>query len=358
MAINQSIQNLIGSNRQLSPTDIRNMFFYYYSRTPTDADVKFWENKPSGQLAGALERGARLNKDKSEFQEAGFFKDVVQEEQRAAPSVTEPEDVVEPTIPGATPGFTQEEFPTWEEVTQGIDLSKIPKNDLEFARFSYEIATDKDKERARQMLTALTRATQIAEPIFKQQINIATEYLRNTLAGDQLSFESQEIDLQQKIQDITEDLEFNRDQLTLEQQADLAREKRRHENQLTQTVQNLAARGFGQSTMAIKARQQVEAEHQDIVESSQRKFDRALRSEETQAERGIRGAGLGVERLGAARDIRLGGQALRAEELFGTELFPSQQFPGITPLGGAEGSLRQQFRGDIQGFTKDLLSFS
>lgn len=82
MAINTSIQQLITSDRVMqSNEDINNMFYYFYGRLATPAEMAYWKGKTTGTLYHAfVPNGANGQPDYSRvgnYQNAGFYKDVV-----------------------------------------------------------------------------------------------------------------------------------------------------------------------------------------------------------------------------------------------------------------------------------------
>lgn len=66
-----NIQSLINSGRQLSTTDVDNMFYYFYGRSATNDEKNYWSKKTSNNLFKALQPNA------SQFTNAKYYKDVI-----------------------------------------------------------------------------------------------------------------------------------------------------------------------------------------------------------------------------------------------------------------------------------------
>jgi hypothetical protein len=206
-----------------------------------------------------------------------------------------------------------------------------------------------DKESQQKLLDALTEAQKQADPYFAEIINITKENLIQTLKGYQGDYDYQEKTLQDNINRIKTDLATKTGDLSIDQQAELARQARSYENDLGTLRENAASAGLSFSTKRAEAESRLTTESQDIVESTKTKYMREGRDLETLAARGESDA---IAKIAEYKRI-LGEQqmtALRAtESKLGTVGLPS--LPGLqpsaVPITGVTGSLYEDKIRDI-----------
>jgi hypothetical protein len=184
---------------------------------------------------------------------------------------------------------------------------------------------------------ALESAITLADPYFKQKLLIAQEEIKQSVGATTGDFESNKKTLDEKIKNINEDLIYNKDQLTIEEQADLSTQKRNYENQLFQLQQGMAEAGLAFSSPRAKAESLLSAENQGVVTSTQRKFARMQREQDVGATRGLLTNQQALADLSRRKEEILKKTSLIGEESVGSKNLPN--IPGVSPMGGIVGDI-------------------
>ncbi|HIH47159.1 TPA: hypothetical protein HA297_02580, partial [Candidatus Woesearchaeota archaeon] len=272
-----------------------------------------------------------------------------------------------------------------EEILQSPEYQALTDEQKELAQFAYNIQKEEDVLRKIRAEAALAEAIKLADPVFKSQLRILQDELQrgissqiasNTESRQQLV---QQIDflrtqgnlqeaeslaitldqaqrenssreaqvgaeiarIQRGIANIQEDLTFNRGQIGIEEQAQLARQVRQYEQQLTQTQEAAVDAGLGFSSIRAEAEKRLGEELGDISESTRRQAMRDIRNLEVTSSRKQQEAEFSqtdLERRSAEQQLEL---ARRTEQVVGSEKLPS----GLLPTGqntlGIRGSITE-----------------
>jgi hypothetical protein len=212
-----------------------------------------------------------------------------------------------------------------------------------------DVALQQDAE------AALESAITLADPYFKQKLLVAQEEIKQSVATTTGDYDSSKKSLDEKIKNINEDLVYNKKELSLDEQEDLATQKRNYENQLYQLQQGMAESGLAFSSPRARAESLLSAENQGVVTSTQRKFARAQRDQDVGSARDLLSSQNALADLARRKSEILKKTSLIGEESVGSKNL--QDIPGVNKMGGivgdiayAKGSAIEKLTGGKQGW--------
>jgi len=125
---------------------------------------------------------------------------------------------------------------------------------------------------------SLVLAGQAVGPYWQEQMDIITQQLGYALGTMDENFENQHDWLLKQIDKIENDLEYESEYLTLEQQSALARQKEKYGIQVEQMQENMASRGLSGSSIKAKTAQRLKIADEDVIESTTRHYNRLMRN--------------------------------------------------------------------------------
>jgi len=212
----------------------------------------------------------------------------------------------------------------------------------------HNVLKENDKEKQEILAQALDDATAQADPYFAEKIRMAQDELKRALGEGAGDFTSKKRDLETRISQIGEDLATGKERLGIDQQAELARQKRTYEYQLENLIEGASHKGLTFSTKRALAESRLKTEQTDITESTKREFQRKIGDLQKAASRGD------TEAQNLLKDYeRMYGEDVTAlirgtEATVGTEGLPTlPDLPGLGPMGGITGSLAEDKQMDI-----------
>ena len=227
-------------------------------------------------------------------------------------------------------------------------FKQLSPDEQEYMVNYYNVLALQDEENQKILSEALTEAQKSADPYFAEKMRMAQDELTRALGQQKGDFGSQKRDLELKIDQIQEDLTTGRERLNIDQQAELAKQKRQYEFQLEDLIETARHRGLTFSTKRALAESRLGKEQADIVESTKRTFQRKISDLQLKASRGD------VAAKNLLKDYeRLYGENVTslirtAEARLGTEGLPEIPIiSGVSPLGGVVGSLAEEKQVDI-----------
>ena len=287
------------------------------------------------------------------------------------PKIGEPGALIGPTWPVDTAPPPSTEISPAQAVQQLADTSKLPANitDADW----YKILTPEQKNLValnyNAMISgnetlkadaqkALDEAVKWADPYFREQIRIVQDELLRGVTGTAADAQAQVGRLQTRMNQLKEDLTFNREQLTLEQQAEMAAQLSKYQGDLQNLQMTLTEAGLAFSSPRQQAEQQLAAQQAEIAESTGRKFRRSLREIETGTLRQTQEAAQQI-----ADVTRKGGESIieqlrKTEQQIGTAKLPTVsgiKGQEVTSLGGVTGTIEEQRQRAILDLQKTLL---
>jgi len=236
--------------------------------------------------------------------------------------------------------------PDWLENNEGFQ--QLSPDQQRYVVNFYNVLTIDDEERQKRYVEALEEAKASADPYFAEMVRIAQSELLTALGEQKGDFASQDRDLKLKIEQINEDLATGKGRLSVDQQAELSRRKRQYEVGLENLQEEARTRGLTFSSKRSLAESRLAQEQSDIVESTKRTFQRKIEDLQMASARGE------TEATNLLKDYeRVYGENITkltrgTEKVLGTEGLPDlSEFPGVKPLTGVSGSLKEEKAKDI-----------
>ena len=222
----------------------------------------------------------------------------------------------------------------------------------------YNVLTIQDEESQKILVQALQDAKDQADPYFAEKIRMAQDELTRALGGQAGDFASNKRDLELRIDQIGEDLKTGKDRLSVDQQSELARQKRSYEYQLEGLVESASHKGLTFSSKRALAEGRLATEQTDIVESTKREFQRRITDLQQAASRGE------VEAQNLLEDYeRTYGESVTSlirtsERYVGTSGLPDlPELEGVSPLGGVVGTMAEDKMRDIKQRADSLAKY-
>jgi hypothetical protein len=365
MPINASVQNLINLNRQLTATDVNNMFYYYYGRTATSAEKSYWSKKTSQQLSSALTPNA------DQFTNSGYYKDTAnvsaQPQSPQVPSGDAPIPIsISPAITGS--GATS---PT-PSSTPPLDITKpvmaaafkttaayqaLPQGIKDFVDIAYNLIEVGGEDEAKLFSNAITQAQAVADPYYKTQLTLAKAEVLGSIAEKNADFETKREIIQRARDELLADVGSNKEFLSLEQQAEISRTVKTYDEDLLSIADQAAEKGITFATGARSralAEERRSAQFSDVVQSSQRQYNFKIKELELKAARGDTDAQKQLSALSGQKTFAMQQIGRAAEEVLGTANLPAVE--GYAPTGGVLGKIEEEKRKAITADTTGFMN--
>lgn len=240
------------------------------------------------------------------------------------------------------------------------DFKSLPKDMQDYIVAYNEILTTSDKESQEVLVKALDEAGLQADPYFKEIITVAKDELTRNLGGQQADFDTQEKTLTTNIERIKEDLATKRNDLTIDQQADLSKQLRSYEQDLSSLRENAAAGGLTFSSKRAAAEKFLNEENNSIIESTKTKYMREIRDLETAAARGEKDALSQIDDYKRQLGENMTQSLRTVESKLGTANLPdySQYAERAKALGGVTGTLEEDKTKDILNRANALMDLN
>lgn len=237
-------------------------------------------------------------------------------------------------------------IPKW--LADNEQFKSLSADEQEYMTNYYNVLTTQDEENQKIFAQALTDAEADANPFFAEKIRMAKDELSLALGTQTSDFTSQKTQIETRIERIKEDLATGKDRLSIDEQAELARQQRTFEVQLDTLVEGAASRGLTFSTKRALAEKRLKEGQTDIVESTKRQFQRKISDLQVAATRGDQDA----QNLLADYERTFGENVTSlvrgTETRIGTSNLPDiSGLPGDPALGGVTGTLAEEKQADI-----------
>lgn len=225
----------------------------------------------------------------------------------------------------------------------------------DFVDLAFNLISVGGEEEAKFFANAISQAQAIADPYFKTQIALAKAEITGAIAEKNFDYGVKSEAITRARDELLQDISLNKEFLTFEQQADIAKAVKGYDEDLLKIADEAAEKGI---TFATGARSRALAESrrgeqfQDVVQSNRRRFNFQMKELELKASRGDTAAQKELEKLQGERGFSLQQIGRAAEEVLGSAGAPS--IPGYAPTGGAMGKIEEDKRraiiSDTQGF--------
>ena len=234
-----------------------------------------------------------------------------------------------------------------EELASDPYYQQLDANSKAIVSYYESILESDDAERQQAFSDAMDAAAEQADPYWAEQLRIVKDEFTRTVGGLEQDFAAMEADLMARSKAIGEDLEFNKEFISAEEQAALSKQKLSYDVQLDGMREDAAQRGITSSSIKNIARERLDESNIGVVESITRQSARLIREETVGAERGLGD----IERL--TEDARAKLRATKTGEVRGlesiigtTDTLGVKGTSGFT-LGGVTGSFGETKTKDI-----------
>lgn len=228
------------------------------------------------------------------------------------------------------------------------------------------VGTEKDAEIFAQ---AVQKAMDLADPYFKSKIALAKAGVGVQLARLSNNYDAAKDLIEKTQKQLLEDVAANKGFLSIEQQAELAREAKDYGYDLSSIANEAADKGI---TFATGERSRVQAEqkrtdqYSDVVQSSNRDYNYKVAELEKAAARGDEAAATELANLTKDKELSLKDIGHSAEQILGSgNLTGIPGIDGYQPVGGVTGQIEEEKQrtliSDVKGavdLSKDLISFN
>jgi len=238
------------------------------------------------------------------------------------------------------------------EIPQGLEddpfFAQLDPQSQAMIAYYQNILDTQDTARQDAFEKALELAGEDAEPFWKEKLSIIKDELSRAIGTLGADLASREKELTRRSKEIEEDLIYNKENLTVDESAELARTKRAYDQELEVIGDTMANRGLTSSTIRNRAESRLEESYVDVIESTGRKYARAQRAE-----------GVGATRLQAditqqVADLQRGFAEAKTGAARGTEAYVGSEALGKLGLGleglglgGIKGGMAEEKATDV-----------
>jgi|ERR1041385_2569281 hypothetical protein len=268
---------------------------------------------------------------------------------------TSPTTSTSPTTPPTTttPEAQQAIQMTDQQFQQLLNSTSLTDDQKAALKAVYNAASTHDQEQYQQLVSAFQSATQFSDPYFKAQVRLALDALDRSFNGIEGDLSYNSTKLQSALADLQRDIASSKDFLSFQQLQELKGLERAYTKQLDTTRDNMATRGFTQSSVRSKAEQLLSDTFGDLRESSNRSFtqqNQNLTNQLTDAQQNTQSEIQRLQQLAAEGKLDL---VHKAEAQLGTSNLPTtyQQYE----LGGVSGDLARQQTADALSFAQSYV---
>lgn len=293
---------------------------------------------PAGQVTGTLPNGQKVT-----------FTDAAAAKSNGATEVKPVNETV------ATPKTeTPAAKPDPAKVAEGVKFTGtnsykgLSKDEQDLVNMAFNLIEVGGEDEAKKFAAALTSAKQIADPYYKSLLTLAQGEIASKIAGLNNDYEGQVEIINRTKSELLSDVSSQKDFLSLEQQADLAKLGRGYDEDILKIKDEAADKGIVFAS-GYKSLGRMETnrttEQGDVVESTNRKYNYQINQLTERAQRGDIDAAKQLESLTGKKTLALQDIGRIAETKLGSANVPG--LTGYTPVGGVAGTLEEEKRKNI-----------
>lgn len=240
-----------------------------------------------------------------------------------------------------------------DEIKNSAEWQLLTPNQQALAYFTYKAQTATNEAQKKDAMDALTRAKELADPYFREQIRMAQDEITRGSTSTTSDANSKIKQYNDRIDQLKQDLTFNREQLTLQQQQDLNDQLRKNQSDLFNLQQSAAESGLAFSSPRIQAENNLMTDQRGIAESTARKYTQAFREQENSANRGTLSATQGLQDTNRQLAENLTSISRKGESQVGSANLPAVS--GVDPLGGVTGNISETNQKNVVDLQNILL---
>ncbi|MCK9597771.1 MAG: hypothetical protein M0R06_01945 [Sphaerochaeta sp.] len=232
---------------------------------------------------------------------------------------------------------------TYDEMEKTGDLAGMSDEQKQLAvvqQAGLTATTEEDKALAQQYLA---KAKELADPYYKSMVNVALDELQRTTATSEADLEYKQKSLDDKISRLQSDLSYNRDKLTLDEQAEMATQLAEYQQAKESNDLAMQEAGLTFSSPRKLAEQRLATAQDTTAQSTARKYATARREQELTVQREAENIAREKElNERQATETKTAADRL-TESKVGSSVMPS----GATTLGGVTGSIEDERKSAI-----------
>jgi hypothetical protein len=245
-----------------------------------------------------------------------------------------------------------------KELADNPYFGQLDPDNQAMVAYYWNITNSQNEDKKKAFQDALNLATEQADPYWREKINLVkdeAERAFGTLTADEASEEEK---LSRRSQAIAEDLKYNKEYLTAEEQAELSRQKDDYDKQLLTIRENMATRGLTSSTISTQAHEQLATASENVIGSVQRQYAKKQRDLGVGAERDV--ADITAQLVDLKRKLGEGKTdvARKAETYLGSGTAAGIQGASSYLLGNVSGIMKEDKGTDILQRANALLGLS
>ena len=198
----------------------------------------------------------------------------------------------------------------------------------------------------------LKKAQEYNSPYFRQASLLIEDELTKGIQNTIEDYGIRSRQIQENIKRIDEDLALNKDRLSIDQQAELERQKRKYESELLDIEDKMSSSGMAFSSRYDDVLARTAIEQRNIQTSTNRGYERKIQDIQTESQRKIQDQQLQKEQFDLARKKQIEDMYRTGEKNLGSSNFLEvikklnsnlqSQLSGFSQLGGITGGLQQQ----------------
>lgn len=242
------------------------------------------------------------------------------------------------------------------ELRNSEEFKLLSKDDQDAVLAVFNAVASNDAAQANRLASAFKAATKLNDPIFNEQLRLATDAIERGYVAIDEEADYKEMQLKRRRDDVRADYEKRKQFLTLEQASDLRSIERQYSTELEDTRQSLAATGKISSSQRVQKETMLEDTFGDLRSSTNRKFAYEMDAEDTNVARSDRDVQAELARLHELTKTGKVDFLRKAEEQVGSKNFSrlSRLDPNYKPLGNIYGEIP---RNKIEDTLKAATSF-
>lgn len=271
------------------------------------------------------------------------------------PPPQEPEPEPTPPPPGNLTPENITDVPENVEFKNTDAYKNLTPEEKEFIDMGFQLITLGGEQDARMFANAISQAKSVADPYFKAQISLTQAEIVGKVAELNLDFDTKKEIIERTQKELSEDVASQKEFLSLEQQADIARANKDLDQDLLSLRDQAAAKGITFSTISEQAQARAVTKTGDVVESVKRQSNFRVKELETKAARGDISAQKQLEAMRSGKSLTSQTIGRRAEEILGSSGIPGG-IEDYVPIGGIKGQIQEEKQRAVLSDTESFIS--
>jgi hypothetical protein len=223
------------------------------------------------------------------------------------------------------------------------DYEQLDADNKAMADYLDAALNNRDEKETAAIKEAMALAAQQADPYFKQKINIFMDEFNRAMGTIDADLASHEKNLLAQKTEIERALTVGKEDLSIDQQAELAQEAKNLDSDILTTRDNMAARGLTSSTIRTQAEQKLNEANQYVVEGKKRTYERNIRDLEAKSAYNVNDILSQIDDVRRAANEEKISTTRKAEGYLGSDALAGN----ANLLGGISGSIIEDKSDDI-----------